>query len=392
MPKNKTSDKFQQQVSSHFKRSAQKKLPGIDKLDLDDAQWRKLERRYLAKGRNKLTALFLLQNITSILNVDYASLLEMLKKRSPREHQPNLHQEHTHYRLRRFYHRKFNKENKLILSSNQSDPSLHSPLKQLNVRIVPHLLPATPDAHNTPRYKTPGLQTRVRSVYRNELGELFQPETPDKQSFEQTDMTKKTLKKAFPKLRIKQSKPIRFTCTQQKLFEYSGQPRRFSQRQLAGASCQEIFTFLAKDKQTIKISGNQYHWSHLIAHFLGGEASEKNLAPATAASNYETLNKIERFIAEKLISRTTESIHITVTPIYHKEALIADELIYTLEWQELDEQLNAIDKCEKVSIHPKSYQRSTIHEERTLEYMRKANTMATPLGDDEIETDLFRPK
>jgi hypothetical protein len=127
--------------------------------------------------------------------------------------------------------------------------------------------------------------------------------------------------------------------------------RRISQNTLMKASCREVFAAHGIDT-VITSRGSKYHWSHLIAHFLGGEQESENLIPGTAASNYNTLELVEQFIAEKLILGI--SINIQVTPIYSSESLIPDELKFHLEWDE-----GGLHYTETLMINPRSYRRES---------------------------------
>ena len=366
-----------QQASEAFRQRVEKTLPGVLQLDLNSSQWQELQEHCLRSRKKRLTAPMLLRTLALVLDMSEVSMARMLSHLSPRQHAAP----QTYHALRRRYTRYSRSadttENRLLLSDAETGSLPRTPLKDLNVRVVEHLLPATPDAAHRKLFKTPGKKTRVYPFFTNRSAVVYKPVTPEKEAFKQVRGEEHLRDRKPIAFSIPKAVPIQYTCTLQKLIEQAGRPRRTGQNQLVGGSCKVAFQYCAEDGTKVVDEGNQYHWSHLIARFLGGADSVENLIPGTAASNYETLGRIERFIAQKLMDGLTEVVHVTVTPLYQDNAFIADELTYTLKWKEKNTLGECMERCETHAIRPRSYQRITRLEEKMLEHMRQIDSAAS---------------
>lgn len=386
MPKQLYSEISTEETLTRFKLSAEKKVPGIDRLELNNQQWQMLAKSCFDVAKTRITKRIILQNLTEVLDISYNKMVDKIAKKTLRDHKIIRKQTAPCYSRHWHKRRTYGNKNRFITSETDSEAALHSPLKKLHVRVVSHLVPVTPDGKNDATHKTPETHTRLRPVYHGVSGKLFQPITPEHKrfKFKEALSSLKALQEKTPGLTIDQAEPVKFTCTLAKIVEKSGQARRFDQKQIAGESCKNVFILCAEDLNMVKIDGNQYHWSHLIAHFLGGDAKKENLTPGTAASNYETLHKIELFIARKLSNHETDSIEITITPRYTNQAIIADQLIYTLNWAERDKENRWIAKQETHIIYPTSCRRSTSLEMKTIDHMRSSSNH-NDTNDDEVD-------
>ncbi|WP_165482338.1 DNA/RNA non-specific endonuclease [Fluoribacter gormanii] len=244
---------------------------------------------------------------------------------------------------------------------------LHSYLLEQGVRIT-DLSSASPERGYKKLKQTLG-KTKVRSYYINNQVSFFKPLTPygNKDECGMVNIDKAQGLKIESKCRkvlFERPGTILFTATREKPNKRQASKRRAGQNQLMGASCRDIFLAHCND-DLITIRGNDYHWPHLIAYFLGGEHSRKNIVPGTAASNYNTLELVEQFVAHQLIDEKVDEIKIKVEPYYNGDTLIPDELIFHLNWQKLG------NNCfEKIHINPRSYQRVNGSIHNCIEFVR----------------------
>lgn len=349
--------------SRRFRNRALGILPSLGKLALSDEQWQDLEGRFIRSGRQRLSGVFLIENLLSVLKIGYTTLNRQLKQTSERSRAPVRKTSLRTYQRKPGYHRFHTDENRLIVALPRTHTLRETPLKRLNARIV-----RSPDEQDNV-LTTPGGKTRANLVYEKKGLRVYRPQTPGRVRLKLFDGAPE----AMPKLKVGQARPIKFTASLDGLFEQEGRLRT-SQKQLAGVRCQDVFSFYTEDNRRVSINdasnGRQYHWSHLIAHFLGGDASPDNLTPTTAASNYETLNLIERFIADQLNRATTKNIHIKVVPHYQAHAVIADALVYTLKWQETGADGQTHNQRETIIVRPMSHTSSTFNEKKTFVYLR----------------------
>ena len=254
--------------------------------------------------------------------------------------------------------------NPFILERTDVTTAFHSPIARTGVRVA-ELTDASPAQGYGEVKKTPGGR-KVHAVYRNGAGTLFKPVTPvGRDGMIDTQCARREeIEGALSTLDFSRCTEITFKATLAHLYARSGKGRGVAQNTLMKARCRDVFA--AHDtKGDILIQGNRYHWSHLIAHFLGGEQSKLNLIPGTAASNYNTLEVVEQFIAKKLLTKKVLSIDINVEPTYRGESLIPDELAFQLTWDELSRRYS-----ETIRINPRSYQRITRSMQSSIALLR----------------------
>ncbi|VEG91961.1 DNA/RNA non-specific endonuclease [Legionella spiritensis] len=363
------------QISSHpriktLQSVITKRFPNIKCLDLSDQMWLDLN-NYLAKNSpsaTRLSSLTILTGLSEILTIPYDDVVSALAVKKQHERTARKRpatDENSSHSFSKHHKRRNNKsanDNPLILDSTNTP--FFSPLKEQKIRYCA-LSPHKPIRGYSEVFHTPEGKTLVRPLIKNNAGSFFKPVTPvgDKASRGMADIhgARKSLLfgNTVPKLRYERPGPARFRATLAKLKDRAGQTRRCSQKQLTGASCRDVFQAHGHDV-IIKNRGSDYHWSHLIAHFLGGNHNKENLIPGTAASNYNTLELVEQFIAQKLSSddHAVPYIDITVNPRYgDDEALIPDELIFNLDWQETRPDKTTEARQETIYINPRSYQR-----------------------------------
>lgn len=360
MSKPKTGFSIQNAVSLvQFQHMMLKAMPSIAMLELTPAQWSTLNVQFNQEGRKRLSAVFILNQLMDILDISHDQLMHQLKKSMPRETGKTHSPQAMPPNLRRRYRIPARQKDQLILESTENQEKLATPLKKIGIR-KDQLTASTPTKNYGELKKTPG-QNKYRPVYSNEHHRLFKKITPKTDKVRVRSIDPSTLQQALPKLKQKEpAKPVHFTATRSKILEHARLFRRYSQQQLTGARCKDVFLLHAKDQSTIRIQGNQHHWSHLIAHFLGGKASKNNLVPSTAAANYNILEQVESFIAKKLLKGVTEHIDITVEPFYRSNTLIADELVFHLSWQEKNPtNQKIVSKSETININPRSYERAS---------------------------------
>ena len=261
--------------------------------------------------------------------------------------------------------------NPFILERTHATTAFHSPIVRTGVRVA-ELTDASPAQGYGEVKKTPGGR-KVHAVYRNGAGTLFKPVTPvGRDGMVDTEHARREeIEGALPMLDFSRCNEITFKATLANLHARRGKGRGVGQNALMKARCREVFIAHGTLGE-ILIQGNGYHWSHLIAHFLGGEQSKLNLIPGTAASNYNTLEVVEQFIAKKLLTKMVLSIDINVEPTYRGESLIPDELAFELTWEESSRRY-----FETIRINPRSYQRFTRSMHSAIALLRE-EAVSTP--------------
>lgn len=363
-------DSFQQRIGV--------KRINTEALSLSRSEWLSIIARFeLQKGKN-LTPLFFLHSLSIIRKVSYESLVAITSRTQPTRAAKILHPlnegENT---LKRWRPNLIDDGgvNPLILESTNQNLALQAKILATGARSA-NLVPATPERGYTQTSRTPG-QTKVRPVFTIGTDCFFKPLTPygNKADKGRVDVRQASLQKittTLPRLQPDRAGPIEFIATFESMNERSGKTRRISQKSIKKVTCADVFRAHGIEIQST--DGRAHHWSHTIAHFLGGG---DDLVPATAAANYNTLEAIELFIQKKLISKTTDQIHIHVEPIYSGESLIPDLLIYSLNWIELNECLNQ-KKSEVFYINPQSYLRFTHSMHESLKLARSEQENSPP--------------
>ncbi|MBA2709274.1 MAG: DNA/RNA non-specific endonuclease [Tatlockia sp.] len=366
--------KAEDEKIEHFKVKAIKQVPILVQVEATRCNWLELIRRFEKKEHKYITRPFILVSFSTILKISLEQLEnDTLRKQSKREVKIEISPSHTpHLKIANFK-KKEGGENPLILNASSSEESkLHSPLRKTGVRIT-ELSPVVPERGYQEVYATPG-KTKVRPFFSNDCGTLFKPLTPYGTKTEQgmvntTKSQRFFIEKKVPRINFDRPDTISFTATLEKLKNRQGTKRRLGQKQLMGASCCDVFKAHGSE-ELITINGRDYHWSHLIAYFLGGKHTEEEIIPGTAASNYNTLELVENFIALQLTEQGIDSVDIQVQPCYSNDSLIPDELIFHLSWHTPGSNVSCF---EKIHINPRSYQRVTGSMHKSVELMRESN-------------------
>ncbi len=349
-----------------FKINATKHIPRISVLNLDRSEWSALIEHHTTKQVSRPSRFSILLALSDTLKIEYEALILQLGKEQPsREAKPFFNAPQIPRKRKITNHdSESSLPNSMIMERTDNSILFQSPIAK-RVRLA-KLEPATPEQGYSNVKRTPG-KTKVHAIYSNGIGGLFKPLTPyNAQGMVNIEKAShKVIKFKLPKLVFDRPKCINFTATLPKMTERQNKSRRVAQNRLMQASCREVFA--AHGTETvIKIHGSNYHWSHLIAHFLGGSQSQENLIPGTAASNYNTLELVEQFIARKLTDDKIVSIDISVNPTYSGESLIPDELLFQLKWMDAGRPY-----VENIAINPRSSQRITKSMHGTVELLRE---------------------
>ena len=341
-------------------------VPALFSASLKRTEWIELISRSETQHVVSLSSTFIFITLSEIRQVAYDDLVTSLsKKLPPRGARPLFATPQEPIKRKNYHQDDDDSQNPLILASMPANEALHSPMRKKGVRIV-ELAPASPERGYSDVRRTPG-KTKVHGIFSNNEGSFFKPLSPYK-AFGMVNIEgarREKIESALPRLRFERSESAHFTATLPQLLDRQGATRRIGQNTLMRASCREVFA--AHGAETIiKSHGSDYHWSHLIAHFLGGEQGRENLVPATAASNYNTLELVEQFISRKLSEEKVTSIEIKVDPIYSGDSLIPDELVFHLSWED------ARQSCvETTRINPRSYQRVTKSMQSSIALLRE---------------------
>jgi hypothetical protein len=339
-----------------FKKQAIKQVPGLPILKLSDDEWVELCPFREEQLTSRLSSTYILQTLSDIRKpTTYDDLIRTLTKESlPRAAKKASTIEPTYVAKRKCFRQTSDSrvDTTLVFEKTEMTTAFNSPMAKKGIRVS-SLTPATP-VHGYSCVKRTPKGTQLRQAYSNSHGSIYKFLTPIKPDGRVSlNNAKRTIiELQLPKLRFERTEDVYFQATLQKILTRQGVKRRIGQNTLMKASCQEVFA--AHGVETVKMThGSKYHWSHLIAHFLGGEQSRTNLGPATAASNYNTLELVEEFIAKKLSEDNVSSIGIHVELKYSGESLIADEIIFRLNWIDNDNKSGT----EMSHINPRSHQR-----------------------------------
>ncbi|KTD08021.1 DNA/RNA non-specific endonuclease [Legionella jamestowniensis] len=376
---NNMQNEAQTRAKTSFIRRVQKNMPQIKETSLTSEQWLELLRRFTKQNSSRLTASFLTHHLSEIDPSLTTGNKEQRPIRKAKEFRHgNKAQPHA---KRRKYKDADADTNCLILEERPENKALHTTLVQQGVRLT-QLEPATPEKNYKNVCRTPGGR-KARELWKHITGEtsitFFKHKTPSPKKVQLTENMQEVRKK-IPKLRLfRHTEPVFFVATLEKL-EQREPTRRIGQNQLTGLSCQKVFA--AYNPTVVIESHSKYHWSHLIAHYFGGEQSIQNLVAATAASNYNILDMVEHFIAKKLIEDNIAAINIRVDPAYGDNEDIPTELVFSLTWEETN-----TPRAETIRINPRSHERFTSATLKTVNFIRDkfANFI-------EAEPDITSPK
>jgi hypothetical protein len=349
------------QEQERFQVRIKRRVPGIQELSMSAEEWHELMTSLKGRRGALLTPYLIIFSLAKIKELSYPSLVSCLsKKTSPRASRP-VFLSVTDWPLSFAKRRKCSEEkNPAIVSLSATSALSHGDLEATGARVIASPDPVTPKKGFSAVYQTPG-KTLIRCTYENTEGSIYMPLSPEQLTpLRSSGMvrtaaaaTAELLQQALPELSLARPGGVDFTATLPKMLARRHLSRRVSQNALMKASCRDVFSAHGVDT-IITQCGSKYHWSHLIAHFLGGEQEKENLIPGTSASNYNTLEVVEQFVASKLINGDVLSVAIRVTPMFSREALIPDELRFDLAWDEAGHHFK-----ETIRINPRSHRRES---------------------------------
>ena len=369
----------------------------IEHLAINRSEWLSLIHKFELSKRHSINMVYFLTHLSTLRRVSYSSLLSLLERpaypRDAKAKSPIVASELPAKRK----HVGFFKEEDLnpLIVANTASPEILSALEFTGVRVTA-LNSATPEKGYSNLMSTASGK-KVRPLCDVKGICLFKPVTPFGKSSERAradlrNSSSEMVMADLPRLNPKKAEAVEFTATLEKIIEREGKRRRQSQNAIMGASARHVF-----EAHGIEVSyehKNEHHWAHLIGHFLcdssevSGEADEViNLIPSTAAANYNTLKVIELFIKGTLKSEKTEEIHIHVLPRFSGDALIPDQLIYTLKW--MDKELGL--QTNVYYINPQSYARITSSMQNSIEVLNRLAFDSPSSEDDDESFDTFVP-
>lgn len=362
---------------SLFTSKALRVMPSLKILDLSNEEWRKALTLVEERKVRRLTRKALLIVLSEVKHADISKLINDLTKTSKNRTAKPVLSSNKEQTLK-LYQRHIAGENRLMFAGAKE---LHSPLKKTGVRIL-----TSPPRHvvsEKPKVLlSPGESQKIRPVMSKESGTLYEAVTPEpiyKRS-RQATASAETLRQKFPGYVYKRPGPINFTINAESIENRRSVKRPVSQRQLTGAACVEVFKVESHGDERIVINGRQCHWSHLIAYFLGGAHSKDNLVPTSAAANYNILDTVERFIADKILNSTKDErvreIRLEVTPYYAPENKgdIPDLLYFNLNW--VSPGHSDVRLKETIEIKPDSFRRYTSSMQKSFSVFRKVDEEA----------------
>lgn len=348
-------------------------------LMITQTEWLAIANRFDKLHRQKITSSLFVDSLSVIRKVSIESLYLILSLPQP-SRRVKRQAEPSDTVAKRNYNSFREGENPLISDSSFSDPILKPQLEDKGVRFT-KLSPSTPERKTgRPTFRTPG-GTKVKPVFGSSSGHtLFQPESPS--SKVRNPISRSTLdkiKQQQPRLQYDKAEPIEFIVTLESMQLRAGVPRR---KNTMGASASDVFS-----AHGVETSSKLAHWAHLGAHYLcapheilssNPNRETVNLVPASAASNYNTLEAVERFIEQKLKDKITSVIRVRVEPLYEGEALIPSRLDYILNWKEED-----VLKQEYFYIYPQSFHRLTKSMHQSFNVLRQEGASSTTSSDTE---------
>lgn len=365
---------------SSFKNRALTFNPALSNLAISEQQWIDIETLFHKERRKSLNHSFLLRAISEATAISYEDTIKQLEIRQQpdRSAKPRFNQLGKDPASQpRTYPRRQHSPTSLVSDSKQ----LPEPLKEAGVKYKT-LTPATPGRQG---YLAP-VRSPQSSIYRPVIDtkghRLFQKATPPHSKA----ILSPSKYEAEPKnLHYERPEPIQFKATESTL--RPGIKRPTAQKTLTGAPCREVF-MACGDKMALSMTGNRFHWSHMIAHLLGGAASAKNLLPSTAQANYTTLHLVEEHIVDILTTKQTKEVDIEVTPHYLDASLIPSEIIFELSWQTLNADNEPEDQMEIIHINPRSHQALS---HSNLDCIRTLRTLERPDDNEQDQNDNSNP-
>ncbi len=402
-------------IIQFLKHSVLKRME-LEPILVTRTEWNALISKFEISKMQKLTTPFVLNALSSIKKINYEQLVAILNTPIPQRNVKRKRSE-TNEPVKRYHPYRYVDDggvNPLVyLTDGNDDSELATNLKGKGVRVVSHLSCATPEKRypGSDLQKTPGGR-KVRPICklateRNEHT-FFKHLTPESKKHgqgrvQESNAPKQKVCKTLTNLLFEKAEPVEYTATRQVIIERRGQRRQQSARSIMGATAADVFR--AYDINISSTEGRAIHWAHLIAHFLGDtqditvtdfvkkeELAKEiiNLVPSTAAANYNTLEAVELFIREQLLSEKTDKISIRVTPVYSGECLIPDLLKYDLKWAETNFRGVVLNCHEQFYINPKSYSRLTksVHESIAVVRGERAQISASSSVDETEDAEI----
>lgn len=338
---------------NEFQQHSYFKLIDLNALSISRSEWLSLIEKFEQRGRKILNSSFFITTLSMIRKTSYSKITDLLSREQPSRESKIKPTSTPQTPPQRKRYAPDSGVNPLVADTLLSP--LRAKLEATGVRVVP-LHAATPEKGYPQTVRTPG-NTKYRPLCAVNNNSLFKPLTPIGREprsgrVDLSQANQENIAEGVPNLIWKRPSTVTFSANLDTLIERSNQNRRTSQKQLTHESASNVFR--AHGIQIESQDSRHYHWAHLIAYFLGGDQDTVNLVPSTAAANYNTLEAIELFIKDKLISKKTAEIKIIVEPKFSGDELIPELLIYQLSWKEA-----ALDFSETFYINPQSYQRIT---------------------------------
>ena len=336
-------------------------------LVLSRNEWVELACRFKEENRKTVTSGFFLHALSEIRDTSLSNLIETMSvKRALPERMAKrtreLEEDNPSLVTKKSKNRYYNKDegpNPLILEATADNLDLQNKVKALEVRCTT-LNPASPEKGFDNAMYTPG-KTKVKPVCDINGNRFFQPFSPMK--FKEKKVTQEEIVKALPKAAYKQAQPMEYTVTLETIRQCRGKTRGRSGKQIMGHSASE---FMEAHGQPID---GKSHLAHLQAHCFNGPLTQDNLVPSSAAANYNTLEAIELYTMDLIETDKTDSVHISVTPNYTGDVLLANLLTFTLNWTEKGSSLK--NHNEIFYITPQSTSRITQSMHQSIKLMRE---------------------
>ncbi|WP_133140364.1 DNA/RNA non-specific endonuclease [Legionella genomosp. 1] len=357
-------ENYNQEKLALFAIQSSSLLPAENGLNLTPYVWFELYKRFDTQERERLSRPFLQLHLARLQNLNHDNLIAALAEKKPRRScTPFFHSQPPSKRKRHIQEEIDYSTNRLILAKNASNTFCQSPLKDKGVRIA-EIQPTSP-AENCRTYlkvgRTPGGR-EARLAYRTETSELWTHTTPDNNprfngALRVPGQSVATLKTRFKHIWERAGK-VTFTATLHQIEENQNKKRPCNQFTIFRAACKDVFKAHGVEIDA-ESTGHMFHWTHLIALFLGGEHDQQSITAATRAANLNILEAIENDTAEKLKQQwpNVPSVRIEVTPHYQQDNLIPQTLHFMLSWTETNSQGVTVARQKEHFINACSHQR-----------------------------------
>ncbi|KTD49656.1 hypothetical protein Lqui_1867 [Legionella quinlivanii] len=334
-------ENFNQEKLTLFAIQASSLLPADNGLNLTPYVWFELYKRFDTQEKKRLSRPFLQLHLARLQNLNHDNLIAALAEKKPRRScTPFFHSQPPQKRKRQAEEEIDYSTNRLILAKTDSNTFCQSPLKDKGVRIA-EIQPQSPRESSGTYIKvgrTPGGR-EARLAYRTETSELWTHSTPDNNphfngALRVPGQSVATLKARFKRIWERAGK-VTFTATLHQIEENQNKKRPCSQFSIFRAACKDVFEAHGVEIDA-ESTGHMFHWTHLIALFLGGGHDQQSVVAATRAANLNILEAIENDTAEKLKQQEPKVpyVHIEVTPFYQQDNLIPQSLHFVLRWAE----------------------------------------------------------